>query len=85
MRVRVPFECEFLTDVSETVEEILKNRQAVDRIKVYGGWIVRTWAASNKGQIIVDSCFVPDKDHVWNTQPKSDPVKEAASKISEGY
>ena len=47
---------------SNTWEEIDSNEKS-DRLKVPGGWIVRSWTGSMQGG--VHQIFIKDDDHTW--------------------
>ena len=35
------------------------------RLKVYGGWIVESWAVTGNSGDRIGLCFVPDPQHYW--------------------
>jgi hypothetical protein len=43
-------------------EEICSYTQ---RLRVYGGWIVRTYDVSGANEVALAMCFVPDKEYRW--------------------
>lgn len=54
----------------------------IERMKVYGGWLVTICLVSPKGQAVMTTTLVPDQEHGWmvvkNTVPEVKEEKPAS-------
>ncbi len=48
--------------MGENWERIAEHCQ---RLKVWGGWVVESWAVTGEGGDRIALCFVPDEKHEW--------------------
>lgn len=70
--------------------KIVWNPEFIDnetsRVRVIGGWLVRTIVKGDKGHIAVATSFLSDHAHQWNPiSPLKEESPPAKSTVSEGF
>ena len=52
----------------ETIVEDTQNANAnwgTERLKIFGGWLVKNWQLIGREGMVMNTVFVPDSNHEW--------------------